>query len=370
MIPTRRLTSALFALLGLCTLFVPGDARAQQTTVEDQTVVISEEGYIQRARDRYNLYIFGDRFGEGMTAGFTRALARNKKFKLVNRSRRGSGLSRPDLYDWNLALGKIIERKRVDIAVIILGGNDTASVVTEQGRHKIGTPQWREAYSAYIDRFLAQLKEHGAAVYWVGLPIMAKGKYDQAVQVVNEVHRERVGAAGMKYISVREVFADDKGRYTDSGFGINGKFIRLRSRNGVNFIKNGNDKLVSIVNKVLAKDVKRVESGGLDAFEETVGGKATEVRTSALDLPIFGQVTETGAAVSVDLGPKITLVTRAGGGKTQGTQSAANVAVPTGSPSSFAPKVAAGSDAARVLVDGEAVAAKRGRADDFSWPGQ
>lgn len=368
MISTHKLTSALFAVLAACAVLSAERANAQQTTVEE-TVTVSDGGYIQRPRERYNVYIFGDRFGEGLTAGFTRLFARRKNFRLVNRSRRGSGLSRPDLYDWNLALAKILEGKQVDIAVVMLGANDTASVATETERYQIGTPLWRKAYAAHIDRFLATLKAHGTAVYWVGLPIMAKGNYDKAVQVVNEVQRERVEAAEMKFISLRRTFSDDKGNYTDSGFGIEGKFVRLRSRNGVHFIKRGNDKLVSVVHKFIAKDVKSVESGGLEAFEETVGGKAKEVRTSALNIPIFGQVTETGAAIPVDLGPKITLVTREAR-QGQGTQGGARLTVPSGSTSTFAPRVAPGSPAARVLVDGEAVAAKRGRADDFSWPEQ
>ena len=356
-------------MFAACVLMGAPAATAQQTTVEE-TVAGSGGGYIQRARERYNVYIFGDRFGEGLTAGFTRLFARRKNFRLVNRSRRGSGLSRPDLYDWNLALPKILEGKQVDIAVIMLGANDTASVATQDARYKIGTPLWRQAYAAYLDRFLATLKQNGTAVYWVGLPIMAKGNYDKAVQLVNEVQRERVEAAEMKFISLRQVFSDDKGNYTDSGFGIGGKFVRLRSRNGVHFIKRGNDKLVSVVYKVIAKDVKSAESGGLDAFEETVGGKAKEVQTSALNIPIFGQVSETGASIPVDLGPKITLVTRDAARAGQGAQGGASLTVPSGSASTFAPRVSPGSPAARVLVEGEAVAAKRGRADDFSWPEQ
>lgn len=345
------------------------DKKTNANSITEFTGDSSFDSYIKEKRDRYNVFVFGDSFAEGMTAGLNRILTGKKNFKLQPRSRAGTGLARPDRYDWNLALSKVLEGKRVDIAVIFIGANDTSRVTTNKGRFKFGTPEWRKAYVAYVDRFIKQLKDHGTAVYWIGLPPMWKASYDQSSTVVSAIHRERVLAAGMKFINIRSQFVDKQDKFTLKGFDVKGQFRSLRSRDGVHFLRRGNDKLAGFVFGAIEKDVQRVESGGLNSFSEELDGNATEVRSTALNLPIFAQESETGASIPVDLGPKITLVRRERPPEQTQAQLERSIAVPGSAQNNgFSPKVTPGSGAAQVLVAGESLASKPGRADDFSWP--
>ncbi len=356
-----------------------GPAKAQTPRSDPEPLAVTEftgdssfEGYITEVREQYNVYVFGDTLADGVGAGLARQVAGNAKIKIHQRSRAGTGLGRPDRYDWNRAVAKLIEGKRVDVAVVFIGANDTHSVTTNQGRFAIGSDAWRTAYTAYVDQFIARLKEHGTAVYWISLPAMWRENYDQSIRMVSAIHRDRVLAAGMKYLNIRALFADQQGKFTRTGFDAQGQFRTLRSKDGVHFLRHGNDKLASILYKVINRDIQVVEKGGVSDFDSGADGPTSGTRTTSLNLPIFAQESETGASIPVDLGSEVALLNnQASGDEDPATRNQSSLVI-SGSAQNvtFSPDVTPGSPAAKVLLEGASIEPKTGRADDFSWSGE
>lgn len=371
----RRSLTALCFLAALVAV-LQGPAAAQDQAALDVEAITEFtadpgfQGFIAQAREQYDIYVFGDTLADGLSAGLARLLAGNEKVKVHQRSRAGTGLARPDRYNWNQAIASLIQGKRVDIAIVFIGANDTHSVTTLQGQYRIGSAEWRKAYTAYVDQFVLQLKEHGTAVYWIGLPVMWRPDYDEAVRLVSEIHRERVLAAGMKFLNIRGTFADQQGKFTRMGFDLQGQFRRLRSKDGVHFLRFGNDKLAALVYQAIEKDIQYANKGVVSDFDSGADDGTGGTRVTTLNLPIFAQESETGASIPVDLGQQIAVL---------GDRGARNndPAAPRNQPSfvlsgsaqniTFSPQVAPDSMAAKVLLEGEAVEAKPGRADDFSW---
>ena len=125
----------------------------------------------------------------------------------------------------------------------------------------------------------------------------------------------------------------------------------------------------SLVLKEIQKDILVAEKGGTSEFDNTVDG--TDVRPTSLNLPIFAQESESGQALPVDLGPSISEIAgRTTDADQNATRTSSFVVSGTAQSVSFAPEVAPGSPAARVLLEGDVVEPKPGRADDFSWPSQ
>ena len=179
--------------------------------------------------------------------------------RIVRRSKAGTGFVREEVYDWNEAITGILDINRVDIALVMIGANDARAFQTADGEVEPGTPEWERLYADRIDRFLKPLREHGAAVYWVGLPVMRKPAYDETIARITEIQRQRVELAGMKFIATRPQFADETGAYTDSGTDVDGEQRRLRSRDGVHFLKSGNQRLAKLVYDVVRVDIDEVE---------------------------------------------------------------------------------------------------------------
>ncbi len=205
--------------------------------------------------DGYNVFIIGDALAGGLWAGTGRVADRYPGFAVDGRFKEESGLARPEFYDWAAAVPKILERQYMDIAIVLIGTNDGQDIRSDSGRLAFGTPEWAAAYEAEVDELIGVFMENGVSVYWVSMPPMRSAQHEVAVSVIAELQRQRVLASGAKYIDVRPEFSNADGSYAESGIGIDGREVRLRSLDGIKFIKAGNDKLSSLVFDAISVDL-------------------------------------------------------------------------------------------------------------------
>ncbi len=210
--------------------------------------------------DRYRLYVFGDSLGDGIWAGLYRAFQRDGNIDVVKKSRVSTGFVRVDYFNWNTALSAIVKRERFHIAVVMVGANDMQPMRVKRKWLKVGTEGWRDLYATRIDAFIKQLKETHAAVYWVGLPVMRSKKHNAHMQVMNEIFREKAFINRIKFIDTWNGFADQFGRYSAFGPDLSGQVRRLRAGDGVHFTIQGYRKLAHFVEREIRRDMKKARA--------------------------------------------------------------------------------------------------------------
>lgn len=127
-------------------------------------------------------------------------------------------------------------------------------------RVPIASPEWVAEYSRRIDRLMKAIKRKNAGVYWVGLPNLARVEANEQALVMNETIRERAYLNGFKYIDSAAGFADENGAYSAYGPDLAGKIRVLRERDGVHFTEAGNRKLAHFVEKDLRRDLNQAKS--------------------------------------------------------------------------------------------------------------
>lgn len=380
--------------------------------------------------NRYRLYVFGDSLGDGIWAGLYRAFRPDGNIDVVKKSRVSTGFVRTDYFDWNKKLSGILVAEKVHIAVIMVGANDMQPIRAGRGRkwHKLDSPEWREVYSKRIDRFIKRLKGSKAAVYWVGLPIMRSAKHNNQMQIMNEIFRERAFVNGVKFVDTWNGFADQFGRYSAFGPDLNGQVGRLRAGDGVHFTIRGYRKLAHFVEREIRRDMRQARSerdiplaGSATeqarAIRRTLPSKKTTPRQSALEkkkrpagritpqaaarkkaaaLRVFANRADdpAGSAVALPAAdssvagitlvrPKISQAALAAVNKRytpQGEVIARELDSGVTALASISPISDSNLAAAqrrlplsqrpyyRVLIKGEELQAKPGRADDFKWP--
>lgn len=211
-------------------------------------------------QNRYRLYVFGDSLGDGIWAGLYRAFNPEGNMDIVKKSRVSTGFVRTDYYDWNKKLAGILAAEKVHIAVIMVGANDMQPIRAGGKWHKVGTPEWRDLYTGRIDKFIKRLKASNAAVYWVGLPIMRAAKHNAAMEVMNEIFRERAFINGVKFVDTYNGFADQFGRYSAFGPDLSGQVGRLRADDGVHFTIRGYRKLAHFAEREIRRDMRQARS--------------------------------------------------------------------------------------------------------------
>ncbi|MGH6907213.1 MAG: SGNH/GDSL hydrolase family protein [Aestuariivirga sp.] len=305
--------------------------------------------------DNFHILVIGDALGGGMGAGLTRMAELENGIDVTIRFNEESGIARPELYDWSESLPKILEGKAYDAVVVLMGANDRQTIRSDFMRFPFNTPGWTDAYKAQVDRVLNVLGRAQLKTYWVSIPPMADPEYEAAMQIVLQLQKERVEAAGAVFVDIRKAFLNPDGTYTNQGPDETGAVRKLRARDGINFFRQGNNRMGQLVLEAIKQggtDRRPVVQSGLEEVE-TPPGVAEPIR------PLFGQRGIAGLDVLFhpeDIGAAVASLVEQGTFD-QGLSALRAIAPP-------------GSAAERLFVDGRSAIAPAGRADDFSLPKQ
>ena len=206
--------------------------------------------------DRYRVVVFGDSLGDGIWQGLYRAFEADSNVEVIKRSRGSTGFTRRNRSNLNTGVKGILKSERVHVAVIMVGVSDMQAIKQDRKWHKIGSDEWREIYGERVDQFIKSLKGSRVAIYWVGLPIMRSPKHNQDMQVLNEIYREKAFVNGIKFVDTWNGFADQFGRYSAYGPDLTGQVRRLRAPDGVHFTGKGHRKLAHFVEREIRGDMK------------------------------------------------------------------------------------------------------------------
>jgi hypothetical protein len=204
--------------------------------------------------DRYRVVVLGDSLGEGLWSGLYRAFEDDATLEFIQRSKSSTGFSRPDSYDWNKELAELLKKDTFQIAVVMFGA-EGQPIRSGKEWLKVGTDGWREIYGQRVEAFIKKLRAANIAVYWVGLPIMRSPRQSSDAEAMNDLFREKAFINGAKFIDTWNGFTDESGRYSAYGPDMTGQVKRLRADDGVHFTARGYLKLAHFVEKELRRDL-------------------------------------------------------------------------------------------------------------------
>jgi hypothetical protein len=239
------------AVLLACLLAWLAPAVAQQGTTPVQRSYINPfpNG------DRYRVVVLGDSLGDGLWSGLYRAFEDDATLEFIQRAKPSTGFARTDAYDWNAELADLLKKETYQIAVVMFGGNDAQAIRSGKDWLKVGSEGWDQIYGQRVEAFIKKLRAANIAVYWVGLPIMRSPGQSSDAEAMNEVFREKAFINGAKFIDTWNGFSDEAGRYSAYGPDMTGQVKRLRADDGVHFTMRGYLKLAHFVEKELRRDL-------------------------------------------------------------------------------------------------------------------
>jgi len=187
--------------------------------------------------------VFGDSFGDGVWAALYRQLAK-ENIKVLRLSHEGTGFTRYQTTNLEEKAAEQVAAEPVDLAVVVIGANDTQGLFEGKHAYAFLSPGWKAAYGGRIDRFVSVIRGQGAMVYWLGLPKMRQPRYDQDVAALNEFAATRMAALDVPYLSTRELSVDDKGDFNLYLSDPGAKEPRLmRANDGVHMTMTGYERL-------------------------------------------------------------------------------------------------------------------------------
>lgn len=211
--------------------------------------------------DVYQVSVFGDDFAQGLLQGLLSAFGGDARLDIQKQVTPISGIAMLNFDSKVSALEKAIAGQRFNIAIVMTGQDDRISIRGADGKRlPIGSDAWMTEYTRRIDRLMRAFKTRSAAIYWVGLPNMARSDANDLAQRINDAIRERAYLNGFKYIDSYQGFTDENGAYSAYGPDLDGAIRLLRLRDGVNFTVAGNRKLAHFVEKELRPDLLQAKA--------------------------------------------------------------------------------------------------------------
>lgn len=301
----------------------------------------------------FRILVIGDSLAGGFGAGLARMAQDDEAIEVVNRFNEASGLSRPEFYDWVAAVPKIVIAKDYDAAVVELGLNDRQAIRSGANQLEFRSDAWVEAYKAQAASLADKLLGAGLNVYWLAIPPVADPELEADLRFISNLQKEAVQSKGGHYVDLSKYFLDASGQYTDRGPDETGVDRKLRARDGVTFMRQGNSRFGQLL--LAAIKAKEAESGDAQTVANANPQKGISIEVGG-NLPKFGQQGLDGEELSfsaAEMKPA-NLATGQAMASTQGE----------------APRIhaALGSAADRLFTTGAGAAAPAGRYDDFSMP--
>jgi hypothetical protein len=250
-----RLRSALVAFAAAAMLVCALPALAADEDIGGTYLTPFPDG------DVYNLTVFGDAFGDGLLGGLADAFSNDPRLVIERRVASIPGVMTRDFDSKIRDLEQDLAQRPLNVAVVMFGQSDRVSLRSSSGRRvPVGSAEWVAEYSRRVDRLMKALKRKNPGVYWVGLPNLSRFEANENAQKMNEAIRERAYLNGYKYIDAYSGFADESGGYSAYGPDLEGKIRVLRQRDGVNFTDAGNKKLAHFVEKELRRDLTQARN--------------------------------------------------------------------------------------------------------------
>ncbi len=212
-----------------------------------ESVPVQEPAKPQGLLNPAKVLIVGDSMVlEGFGIALQRRLTRFDGVTVVREGKYSTGLTRPDYFDWVEHLPEVLDEHHPDLLIVNMGANDPQDMVVDGKRYHVGDEGWNTIYSERVNRFLATAEERGVATFWVGLPIMGRGKYSHKIEVINKLVAdacERQGKA--RYFDTWSVLATGDGAYSSFLQNAQGQRVRVRAKDEIHLTEAGGEIMTS-----------------------------------------------------------------------------------------------------------------------------
>ncbi|MFM9850214.1 MAG: DUF459 domain-containing protein [Hyphomicrobiaceae bacterium] len=265
---SAKLIQGLFVVLAaMWVMLLPSPGWAQEAS--------SGASYITPFPDNdlYRVQVYGDSIAEGLLSGIVEAFAGDTRVQVQRTRHALASILRNEFVDEVQTIESNLSRTPMHVVLVMVGLYDRYPWRPQGGNRRVpvGSDEWKAEYSRRVDRLMKVFKARSSALYWVGLPVMRRPEFNDDVQMINEIVRERAYVNGQKFIDVFSQFTDENGAFNAYGPEIDGKIRLLREPDGIHFTQVGNRKLAHFVEREVRRDLNQARS------DRTVPLAGTEV---------------------------------------------------------------------------------------------
>lgn len=176
----------------------------------------------------------------GLSNMLLRKAAKLTGVEMIKAFRSGTGLSRPDVFDWQSGYSGLIGKNSPDVVIVAIGANDAQGFVYQGEVLPYGSEKWVQVYQQRVKDFMDRISEGGRSVIWVGLPPMKLPLFNRKIKLINSITYGVVSQyPHATWWNPQSHIGDSDGQFREVGIGQDGEMHRLRSADGIHLSDEG-----------------------------------------------------------------------------------------------------------------------------------
>ncbi|MCL9795626.1 DUF459 domain-containing protein, partial [Frankia sp. AgKG'84/4] len=191
------------------------------------------------ATDPLRVLVTGDSLTETVGPAITNAVPGTVRVR--TETRYGTGLARPDYFDWASRARAQLGEQHPELVVVAMGGNDGQGITRPDGTVlPAGTPEWSAEYQRRADVVMRIWTGAGERrLLWLGLPPARSQRLDGYFHQLNAAAAAAAaGVPGATYLDLTP-WLSRGGAYSDYLTTADGRTVLARSRDGVHLTLDG-----------------------------------------------------------------------------------------------------------------------------------
>jgi uncharacterized protein len=176
----------------------------------------------------------------GLSYDLLQETAHRKDLKIVQTIHSGTGLARPEVFNWMKQYPAMLKSAHPDIVIVAIGANDTQGFVENGKTFKFGTDEWIEVYRQRLSDFLDLLVAEVPRIMWISLPPMKQAGYNRKIEEINRIAHDEVSARPqISWLNSALYIGDAKGNFREFLTSSDGKIDRIRMADGIHLSDKG-----------------------------------------------------------------------------------------------------------------------------------
>jgi len=168
----------------------------------------------------------------------------------------GTGLARPEVFNWPAYLAEVINPLNADAVVLTIGSNDDQTLTGEGGVGPLNSPEWDAEYTRRVGGLMDSVTGNGKTVlFWVGIPPMRNTeRYETRYRHINDIVKSEAEKRPGKVVWVdpAAVLSAFGGGYADYLENPDGSVVQVRTGDGIHFTRTGGDRIAGAVLAAIA----------------------------------------------------------------------------------------------------------------------
>jgi uncharacterized protein len=203
---------------------------------------------VPTAQRPLKVWMAGDSLMGAISESVASLVGHDRRFSVSIDFRIGTGLARPDVFNWIARSQQEVDAANPDVVVLTFGTNDDQDMSRDGHRVALGSAEWQATYAQRVDQILSIVGNGTRQVIWLGIPAVRRARLNHTKDIINQVIKEAVaGRPGVSYLDTGAVLNTPAGDYTTYLTESGGKPVAVRASDGIHLTPAGANRLDPLI---------------------------------------------------------------------------------------------------------------------------